>query len=276
MSVAVALVLSHVARAEDPKPLTIGGYELRFSRAATPEDPEQRLTISRNQHEVLHFQEIAVVIDHWFEAPKDQPFPPPGTNVTGGNTPQIIVQTFTMGAHCCLKVYVVDLAETVTVHEVPIGGNYFSYFRRAGDGPWEAVGYDNVFAYWRGSFAASPAPQVIFRFAGGRFSLAAERMKKAAPRDDDLASEAMAIRASETDNRDESGAPYELWYRAIDLIYSGNMTAAKRFFDLAWADRAGKDAAWTNLQCQLRKSDYWPALAAMNGTAADAPAGTCG
>jgi len=51
----------------------------------------------------------------------------------------------------------------------------------------------------------------------------------------------------------------------LDLIYTGNMNAAWKFFDKAWVKRVkGKDKFLREFREQLKTSPYWSEIEKMN------------
>lgn len=275
------LMADNSCAASEVKRWMLNGYEIVLERTSLDEGmdrPPDRLLVLRDRREMARIEDAVVSAEGWIESAltESSPFPTPGTNVTGGDTPQIVVQTFSLGAHCCLAMYVVDLGPQVTVHEVPLGGNYPTWFRKGGEaGDWEAVGFDNNFAYWHSAFAFSSWPQLIYRFHEGRFELAADRMRRSPPTANELTRDGSAVAAAPWPEGEEG--PKELLDKAIGLVYTGNMAAAVRFFDLAWKPGvAGREELKQELfSCQLRKSDHWPGVAALNGVPPDPPAEDC-
>jgi hypothetical protein len=279
MRVAAALLcLAAVTTAWAGEPVRtwrVGGAKLRLV-----EKPfENRLEIVSGGKTVV-FENAVIAVDQWIEAPENAPYPAPGTNVTGGGAPQVVVQEYSGGAHCCLTLHVVDLDGPPKITTLPLGDNYGAYLRRHHNG-WVAVGNEPLFAYWRSPFVASPAPKVVLQFRDGQWRLAADLMRKPAPSADELERMAAQARESEAwgvpawDN--PRGIAVEAWGPAVDLVYGGNMEAAERYFDMAWHPLyEGKQAFRRDLfECRLRRSGFWPEIAAMNGRPAVPPAADC-
>ena len=63
----------------------------------------------------------------------------------------------------------------------------------------------------------------------------------------------------------------------LALIYSGQAPLARDFIQRAWAGSAADRAAFEHdlVECQLRRSAYWPDVAALNGWKAEKPAADC-
>jgi hypothetical protein len=237
-------------------------------------DTAQRLQVVAGGAVVASVEDQRIVLDRWISAPKGTPFPSMGTNLTGGTSPQLLVQGHSGGAHCCTTLHLIDLDSGFRNVELPIGGHYFSYLRRQpGEAGWIAVGHDGTFAYWKTDFVQSPAPQVLFRPVAGTWTLAADLMRKPAPSAEDVAKWTGEVRkAGSTDK-----VPPRLWEVALDLAYSGHLALAERFVDLAWRDGfPGREEFRRDLfSCRLRRSPVWPALAEMNGREALPPDESC-
>lgn len=273
-----ALMFSSSALAADPpKHWRVAGYDIVLHpRAPDTGNYEDRLVVAKGGKTVFEIVENRISLDDWRANLGGLPLPMLGSNVTGGDTPQIVIETYSGGAHCCFALQIVDLTEPVRVRNLPFHGDYSAYFRRAPDGKaWELVGAENIFAYWHASFAGSPAPRIVYRLAGDRLVLQEDEMRRPAPPRGELL-------------RDRTGwdwsyaikdgfLPYPLLQRTFDLIYSGNLDEAKGFFDAAWKPEipGRAEIKYALFSCQLRKSEHWPAIAKLNGVPADPPAQDC-
>jgi hypothetical protein len=90
-----------------------------------------------------------------------------GTDINGNGTPDVIINLYSGGAHCCFDVAVYDLGPSLRRVNVPPppGGNSGGVFEDLdGDGILEYRTADDSFAYAYCCFAASPAVPVILRF----------------------------------------------------------------------------------------------------------------
>ena len=96
-----------------------------------------------------------------------------GTDVNGNGTPDVIVNLYSGGAHCCFDVAVYDLGPPLrrVAFPSPPGGNSGGVFEDLdGDGVLEYRTADDSFAYAYCCFAASPAVPVILRFDPAAFA----------------------------------------------------------------------------------------------------------
>jgi len=89
------------------------------------------------------------------------------TDVNNNGIPDIIIDTFTGGAHCCSSTVVYDLGEIPTQILQTRESNYGGQFEDIdGDGIQEFLTADDVFAYVYCPYVSSPAPQVILSYDG--------------------------------------------------------------------------------------------------------------
>jgi hypothetical protein len=92
-----------------------------------------------------------------------------GTDITGEGDPDVIIETYSGGAHCCFATFVYNLGSKLTkVLETPSSncGGIFQDLDE--DGVLEFVTCDDLFAYTYCPFVGSPAVKVILRYEPGR------------------------------------------------------------------------------------------------------------
>ena len=122
-----------------------------------------------------------------------------------------------------------------------------------------------TYAYRWTSFADSPAPELLLRYdLDNGFTLANDLMKKPAPSPKKFMQMTDAMRA---DAGWKSGSPPRDYLQAIlDLVYSGNIKAARGYALKAWpaAVNGRQDFIDDLNQCALPSSPWWPSVAAMN------------
>lgn len=204
--------------------------------------------------------------------------PAPGTDINGDGVPEIIVNENTGEWHCCSTYAIFSLGKNLKLIDLLYGEHsYFNFKDLDGDGKYEAIGRDWIFAYWNTSFAGSPAPEVILRWKNGKYRLAEDLMKKPPPDKKEIlkiASELKKYVALEEQNEQLSRIP-EWWAVMIKLIYTGNGNMAWEFCDLSWPAPEEKSSRKKYLKekklfldkfkKQLKKSNYWADLKKMNG-----------
>jgi len=92
-----------------------------------------------------------------------------GVDITGEGHPDVIIEIFTGGAHCCFSTLVYDLGPTLTkVLETPQSNCGGRFEDLDGDEVFEFITCDDLFAYVYCAYAASPIVQVILQYEPGR------------------------------------------------------------------------------------------------------------
>ena len=92
-----------------------------------------------------------------------------GSDITGEGHPDVIIHTFTRGAHCCFSTFVYDLGPTITkVLETPESHCPSTFGDLDGDGVSECQTCDDLFAYRYCGYAGSPMPMVILEYGPGQ------------------------------------------------------------------------------------------------------------
>jgi hypothetical protein len=97
-----------------------------------------------------------------------------GTDITGDGTPELIIETYSGGAHCCFSTLVYSLGERAEKLLETQASNCGGDFRDLdGDGVLEFVTCDDRFAYAYCPFAASPVVTAVLAYQAGQGYLAA-------------------------------------------------------------------------------------------------------
>jgi hypothetical protein len=192
---------------------------------------------------------------------------PVGKDITGRGIPNLVISAWSGGAHCCYTYHILELGKAVRqVAALEVTHAALSHFEDLdNDGKLELVTADFTFAYWKASFAASPAPLVILEYRDGLYRLAGRLMLRPAPSEERLSELAKVV--SEDDAWQMNDLPASLWKTMLDLIYTGNADTAFRFADKAWpAAVSGKEAFLSAFRKQLALSPYWVEINRMNAT----------
>lgn len=188
-----------------------------------------------------------------------------GIDITGDEKPNLVVSSWSGGAHCCHSYYIFELADTFRhVATIDVLDNGSAHFEdRDGDANLEFVMADYTFAYWNESFADSPVPKVVLRFSGDGYHIAEDQMRGEPPSDAKIRQ--VAARIAETPSRSKDLPPTLLWGTMLEWIYKGNADAAWQLFDLAWRpEMSGKEVFLKSFKTQLETSPWWPDIEVMN------------
>jgi hypothetical protein len=186
-------------------------------------------------------------------------------DITGNGVPDIVVRTFSRGAHCCTTTYVFELGKTFHAFE-PIkhvhGEVQDSFVQADNDPELEVIVRDWTFAYWHLCYASSPAPEVLLdlrRNASGphpEWVFANQKEPVSTEHQKQLEGRARRSAASEDGPLEEEALSMFL-KDILDLLYSGNAKAARAHIDRAFAGRdAEKLGFLMDFGAQLSQSDY--------------------
>lgn len=197
-------------------------------------------------------------------------------DVTNDGTPDLVLEVFSGGAHCCFGYYAFSLGKPFKkmVYFDDIDA-MFTVQDMDGDKVYEYSGFDDTFAYWNACFAESPMPKVILRYEGDGLHLANDLMRQLVPNPDAILQKVSEIRMEmekivnspmRFDQGFFGGFYPPLWDAMLDLIYAGWGDKAYEFLDLAWPNqKPDKDKFIKEFKKQLAKSHYWTELKTMNG-----------
>ena len=180
---------------------------------------------------------------------------------TGDGVPDIMLDFFSGGAHCCFSTYFVNLGEPPTVIErIDTENASLSPISVNPKGGLRFQTHENAFAYWNIFFAGSPMPLVILEFVNGELRPNFSLTRKRPPALAVLRTKAKKARLKINDNPyDGIGMDFEeaFWDEMLDLIYTGNEELAWQYFDLVWpVSKPGKERFLTDFKEQLALSYY--------------------
>lgn len=186
------------------------------------------------------------------------------SDITGEGTPDVAIEYFSGGAHCCFETTFVELGEKI--HQIgPIqtaSDSLTAVSRKSGGGLVLEV-TDQSFAYWAIAFAMSPMPIVKYEFRGGKLVPNFDLMRKPPPSLQVLRRKAQAAKQKINDNpwvdETENFNDFEeaFWGEMLELIYSGNEELAWQYFDLVWpSKKAGKEKFLSDFKKRLDESAY--------------------
>lgn len=231
---------------------------------------EQTLVVSKSGQEV--FRKVG---HRWYISDKH---PKIGTDITGTGRPNAVITEYSGGAHCCNGNHIFELGEPFKVVEIHSRDFPIRFKELDGRLGLEIILLDTIFLFWKTGLPDSPTPKVILRYGQGGYRIATDLMKAPPMNRKELLRRAKEIRTSTLWGRYECCPLDDRLLRVVvDLIYTGNAEQALEFADLAWPPSfPGKKEVVTELfQCQMRHSDYWKDIAAMNGLPPAQPVGDC-
>ncbi len=201
--------------------------------------------------------------------PADLPLPAGAVrDLTGDGTAELIVATWSGGAHCCHSYAVVSLGETPRLLGVIDTQDGELRVEASTGGLPTLTHHDFAFAYWNESFAGSPAPRVVLTWDGERFAPDPDRMTEPP-----LPAAELARLVAET-RADAAWAsafpPSAYWGTLLDLLYAGRGAQAAAFARDAWpGDALGQAVFLRWFADQLGQSPYGTDVADFNRDAVD-------
>ncbi len=147
-----------------------------------------------------------------------------GTDVTGGGGPDVVIRTYTGGAHCCFSTIIYDLGPPLSkVLETPQSNCGVTLVQLDPDGAYEILTCDDIFAYAYCCYAGSPVVRVILDYAPGHGYL------PASPRFADLYADDIAIHTARAEQatpgeycEDDRTTKCGVLPVVLDYLYSGN------------------------------------------------------
>ena len=179
-----------------------------------------------------------------------------GKDITGDHVPDVVVQAFSGGMHCCTQATVLSLGPAIaTVATIEGADGDVEFDDVNGDGIPEVKVGDWRFAYWREyAFVETQVPEVILRYDHGAYRPACDLMKEPPPERAALERRARAL----TDGWTSGDPPADFYGYILDLIYAGNADVAWRWADRAWpAGIPGRDEYLGDLKDRLQGSACW-------------------
>ncbi len=148
---------------------TIGTYQLRVVKDTIAND--RIVDIRQNGHRVFALRAADARLELI------------GRDVNGDHVPDVVVQSFSGGMHCCAQATVLELGPTLLQLGTIDGADGDIVFDDLdGDGVPEVKIGDFRFAYWREyTFAETQVPDVILAWRNGSYRPACDLMKEDPP-----------------------------------------------------------------------------------------------
>ena len=198
----------------------------------------------------------------------DQEFLSSGIDLLGDGFPNLVVTIWTGGAHGMFYVNVFSLGDSFEyLGEIDTlyggGCGFVDCDNRYG---FEYEVLDWSFANWNCCFADSPAPRVILRYRDGEFLPDLDLMRDQGRIFQELEDYAHG-NGLIVEVKEKYPLPnVKLWSTMLDLIYSGNMADAWRFFYYCWpSENNGKRADFLKeFVLQLKAGSYWHLIRELN------------
>ncbi|MBJ86168.1 MAG: hypothetical protein CMJ11_06240 [Pelagibacterales bacterium] len=181
-----------------------------------------------------HTEKYPITVDNDFTLNWEWEFNsfPPNYDVTGDGSPNLVINTWSGGAHCCYSYLIFDVGKNPRlITELELGHSSSSKIYKNIQQPGLVIeANDWNYAYWNASFAGSPAPLIYLNYdiKTNQYVLNTEMMRQPIP--DKKILDKWKVEVRENWNK----WPANLWQYMLHLIYKGNWQAALNFMDSAW------------------------------------------
>jgi len=110
------------------------------------------------------------------------PHVPDGSDLTGNGRPDMMVTSWSGGAHCCFTHYIFELEPKLRlIAALDDGDTDLGHFEDLDHNGRYFYITNEIWSYWPASFAGSVSHKVILKWDKGRFRLDLGRMRYAAP-----------------------------------------------------------------------------------------------
>ncbi len=155
-----------------------------------------------------------------------------GADINGDGKPEVIIETYSGGAHCCFGAQVYSLGETPQLILDKPPSNAGGQFQDLdGDQIYEFVTYDDVFAYEYCPYVSSPFVKVIMAYDAEQGSYLPASPRFAEEYTEDIEKDTKNAERVAKANRSENGEWDEttkcsVLPLALDYIYSGDVDTA--------------------------------------------------
>ncbi len=229
ISLLLLFAACQIARADDTalRKWTFGDDVVSIKKIAGGDGFDQDLLTIRRSGMLVH-AEVAPHVD-FITSDKGAADEPKLVPITSAAAKDLVIETFSGGAHCCFSIEIATLGDSVRV-SAPMDTRDAgaALFKLPNTELFGLRSADMAYAYRWTSFADSPAPDLLLRYDLDKgFTLADDLMKKPAPSAEKLKQMTEAMRA---DPGWKGGSPPRDYLQAIlDLTYSGNLKTAQAY-----------------------------------------------
>ncbi|MFC2156368.1 hypothetical protein ACFLT9_00895 [Acidobacteriota bacterium] len=193
-------------------------------------------------------------------------------DIDGEGHPELVVQTFSGGAHCCFEYHILRLGQTVEEVIHIYGGNTMLRFDDLNtDGILELLTGDDTFAYWHNSYADSPRSPIILEYTEGHYILANQKYSEILM-DEAQEEEKRLLGFKEGKSSEEESflwdfegqIPAVLLSVMLDNIYTGRWRKAVSLFAEYPIEKTDRRLFGEDFIETLQGSRYWPNLLVMD------------
>ncbi len=181
-------------------------------------------------------------------------------NVSKGfDNPNLIMSSWSGGAHCCFSLHVFELGDQFKKIADIDAGNYYPFFKDLDhDGIPEIIITDDFLANVFSSFNETATGEVILKHSRNQYEVDAKHMKKPLP-DIRKFEPNIVVWRKKFRNKEYTGdAPISLIQTMTDLVFTGNKSLAFDILEKSWPEeKNGKQKFIQDYKDALNDSKYY-------------------
>lgn len=185
-----------------------------------------------------------------------------GSDLTGEGHPDMMITSWSGGAHCCFTKYIYELEPKLRlIAKIDDGDLDLGHFEDLDHNQHYFYMTGDIWSYWPQSFLGSVSHDVILRWNGKKFVLDLDRMKAPPPTPEHWQAELKAIDDAVKNHVNSVEMGQVLWNPALDLIYTGHSDLAWKLVREANPKALRGDYPDLGEFCShLKDSRFWPEL----------------
>lgn len=231
----------------------IGAYGIRYWRHTDSQTGfEDVILIEKTGMESIKFEAASAIA------------PLTGADINGDGYPEVIIETYTGGAHCCFGTQVYSLGEKPTLILKKPESNAGGQFQDLdGDNIYEFITYDDIFAFQYCPYVSSPSVKVIMAYDAKEESYLPLSPNFPEEYDDDILRDtqnAERVAKAETYENGEwdETSKCSILPVALDYIYLGDLETARAELDRLYI-YDDIDIFWNEVMLTLQDSPLYVA-----------------
>jgi hypothetical protein len=243
----------------------VHGYVFKTYEPINPDDDPACLRIYRDGKMVyfLADEKQRYYLGQPDDARSKIPQVPNGVDLTGNGRPDMIVTSWSGGAHCCYEHYIFELTPKLRLLTTIEDGDIdLAHFEKLDQGRGYYVTSD-IWSYWPSSFASSVRhDNVILKWYKEKFRLDLGKIRFPPPNAQQWNAALKDVDDALKDGGDIRGAlGVTLWDTTLDLIYTGHSDLAWKFVREANPNALiGNNPSLEDFCTGLKEGEYWPDL----------------
>lgn len=232
--------------------LNYNKYKIHYTDI--PQDYENKIEVYHDGTKKFEVQDHSV----WLESNNEIQY------ITGAAEPNIVVTSWSGGAHCCYTYNILELNNDLkTLATLPTRGSQIEFISNGPNAPYDLVLYDTIFDYFYASFADSVSPKIYLKWNSNKFAFNHNKMSK---NYSSLEFKKLLTQAEKDIAKTQN--LISVLKPSVDLLYSGNIELTQKFihkiFNKYNFDNLSEKEFMNNLLCRLSHSTFADSILEVN------------